>query len=64
MFPCAIQYILVDYFIHNGLYILVPYPYLPPPSFPLAPVTPNLFSISVSVLLYSLVCCVFLRLHI
>ena len=33
--PCAVQYILVAYFMHNSLYLLIPYPYTVPPSFPL-----------------------------
>ena len=27
----AVQYVLVAYFIHNGLYLLIPYPHIAPP---------------------------------
>ena len=33
--PFIVQYILVVYFIPNSLYLLLPYPYIAPPPFPL-----------------------------
>ena len=36
--PCAVQYIPIAYllyFTHSSLYLLIPYPYLAPPCFPL-----------------------------
>ena len=60
--PHVVQYILVAYLTPNGLYLLLPYPYIaPPPS--LSPlVITSLFYVceSASFLLYSLVCCIFL----
>ena len=33
--PCVVQYILVDYFMHNTLYLLIPYLCIAPLLFPL-----------------------------
>ena len=33
--PCVVQYILVAYFIHNSLYLLISYPYVTPLPSPL-----------------------------
>ena len=55
-------FIFVAYFIHNSLYLLIPYPFIAPPPSLSPPVTTNLFPIAVSLflfLLYSLVCCIF-----
>ena len=67
MFPLlyAISLYLI-YFIHSGLYCLIPYSYLAPPLFPLS--TGNhWFALyireSVSALLYTVVCFIF-RFHI
>ena len=45
--PRVVQYVPVDYFMHDSLYLLIPYPYHAPcPTSPL--VTTSWFSISVS----------------
>ena len=58
IFPCAIQYILVAYFINSNLCLLIPYSYLVIPRFPL-PTGNHQFVLyiceSVSVLLYSFI---------
>ena len=47
----VVKYILVTYFIHKSLYLLLPHSCIvPPPSFPLI-VTTSLFSISTSLFL-------------
>ena len=65
-FPSHIvQYVPVAYNIHHSLYFLVSYLYIAPPLFPLLTGNTSLFSISVSLLLllYSLVCCIFQTSH-
>ena len=32
LFPCVVQYIFVTYFVHNSLYLLIPYACLAPSS--------------------------------
>ena len=58
--PWVVQYIIIAYFPHNCLYILIPYSCIAPSPFLLF-VTASLFSISesVSFLLYSLLCYIF-----
>ena len=51
MFPCAIQYVLIAYFIYSNLYILIPYPYLAPQIFPL-PIGNHWFSLFICVSLF------------
>ena len=63
--PCAIQYILI-HFIQSNVYLIVPSPSLPYPSFLSPLVTTSLFYTSVSLLLF---CCIhqfvlFFRFHI
>ena len=45
-------FLLLIYFIHCSLYLLIPYPYIAPLPFPLPTGTTSLFSISVSLLLF------------
>ena len=49
--PYVVQCLLVAYFIHNTLYLLLPYPYLVPPHFPL-PSGNHIASLYLSLLLF------------
>lgn len=66
--PDVVQYVLVAYSMRNTLYLLyllITYPYIAPLSASLSLlVTTSLFSIWLCFLLYSLVCCIFFRLHV
>ena len=63
--PYAVQCLLVAYFIHNTLYLLLSYHYLVPPHFPL-PSGNHIASLYLSLLLFCYVSLfvVFLRFHI
>ena len=62
MIPCACIHtsFLLIYFIHNSLYLLIPYPYLAPPAFAL-PTSKNYFDFysCESVLLYTFIWFIF-----
>ena len=64
--PCSVQYILVDYFIHNSFALQISYPYVASPLFPLPTVTTKLIFISVSLFLFCYVSqfVLFFRFHI
>ena len=50
--PCAVHYILMAYFIHNSLCLLIPNPYFFPPLFLSPLLITNLFSISKRLFLF------------